>query len=131
MGEADAILAGVGALREQVELQTEATKAQNEKLDQQAGMLQSVRSRGKWMVVVLALLGLTLGYTTYSNHQTTCGVHGILIQARTASLRNPVPADLPPEQKAFVEAQREQASEFYADALDGLTLLWGCSGEHR
>lgn len=129
MGEVEAVLAAVEGLRRQVELQTKATKTQNEKLDDQTRALESVRSRGKWVIVVLVLLAMTLGYTTFSNHQTTCGVHGILIQAQTASLRNPVPADLTPEQKAFVQGQREQATKLYKDALDGLTLLWGCSGE--
>lgn len=129
MGEVEAVLAAVEGLRGQVELQTKATKTQNEKLEDQTRALESVRSRGKWVIVVLALLAMTLGYTTFSNHQTTCGVHGILIQAQTASLRNPVPADLTPGQKAFVQGQREQATKLYKDALDGLTLLWGCSGE--
>lgn len=72
------------------------------------------------------LLASTLGISLYASHKTTCGVRGIISLASTSTTRNPIPADLDPESRARVEAQRAQAAAFYDDALKELPVLWGC-----
>lgn len=89
---------------------------------------QATRIR-KWIVVVAGtgiLVAATVGVTMYLNHETTCGVRGVLTLAQTTSTRNPIPNDLSVEERARVETQREAASQFYDGALEKLPILWEC-----
>jgi hypothetical protein len=72
------------------------------------------------------LVATTLGVTLYTTHQTTCGVRSVLLLAKSAANRNPIPPDLPPDQLKSVEDQRAKAAEFYTNALQKLPVLWGC-----
>lgn len=88
----------------------------------------------KWIVGMLAgivLIVASLGGTLYLNHQATCGVRGVLTLAQSSSTRNPIPDSTPPEQRVQIQRQRDQAAEFYHDALSQLPILWACSGEKK
>lgn len=98
----------------------------------QADAEENVRSVRKWLAGLLVggmIVASTLGATLYLNHGVTCGVRSILVLAQSASTRNPLPADLSPEARAEAEARRENARQFYSDALDKLNIIWPCAGE--
>lgn len=75
------------------------------------------------------VVALSVGFTMYLNHGTTCGLRGIIISAQSASNRNPLPDTLDPGTRAFVEKQRQDSVEFYSRSLDRLNIIWPCSGE--
>ena len=87
------------------------------------------RSRFRSAIALVVVCGLlvagVVGLTLFLNHQTTCGTRGVLVSARSAIERTPVPSD-----PAALE-RRDQAIAFYDESLSKLKILWGCEGEDR
>lgn len=50
-------------------------------------------------------------------HRNACALRGVLSQAQSAGSRNPLPASLDADSRAFVEESRKRAQEFYTSAL--------------
>ena len=116
----------------------DAATAIGGKLDQQADDLADLTARLKWTRVglVSAVIGFAIfvafavAVTVRFRHQdaervraqvaNTCTLRNLLVSAQSSAVRNPVPDDLSPEQRAFVEASRKQAQEFYTQQLAAL-----------
>lgn len=77
------------------------------------------------IVVIVSLFGTVL----YLNHSVTCGVRGILVSAQHSATRNPLPDTLSDQERERIEAQRDQAKQFYAESLERLNIIWPCAGE--
>jgi uncharacterized coiled-coil protein SlyX len=136
MPELAALVATIGQLNDQLESAQASLDQVNARLDRlpenfipRDEAKEKARKVRRW-ITGLGVAGMfvagTLGITLYTTHETTCGVRGVLILAKTASSRNPIPADIPDSERARVEAQRAQAAAFYNNALEKLPILWGC-----
>lgn len=142
MPDLAAIQSALEGLNERLKETNASTVLTNIKLDEQNAKLADLdaklpdfvqQSRFRRVTASLVIAGMAvaslLGVTLYLNHQTTCGIRGVLVLAQTTSTRNPLPADLSPEERARAEMQREQAAEFYSKGLEKLDILWSCAGE--
>lgn len=114
-----------------VDLKVEVNNLPSKYLPRSEAQEKAERARN-WIVGLLAggvALVMCVATMLYLNHGVTCGVRGILVSAETASLRNPLPNDLSPEQRKLAEERRIEAGQFYKESLDRLNIIWPCAGE--
>lgn len=81
------------------------------------------------IIAGVVLIASLFGTILYLNHSVTCGVRGILVSAQHSSTRNPLPDTLSEQDRERIEAQREQARQFYNESLERLNIIWPCAGE--